>query len=410
MRIGEAVRVGLAGLETHKLRTFLTALGIIFGVASVIAMLSIGEGAKQEALEQFSLLGIQNVIVHHRGIPASAATGEATQPSPGLTLADARAVALTNPLVDLVIPAAERERSVRHGREEASVPVVGTTPDLPQATGQSVVRGRFFSHQDVLDTRRVCVLGSGVARDLFLFEDPVGARLKVGSEWYTVVGVLAPRGSGGGEDLEYVRDTNRDVYVPISNVLHRMGPEEDQAELDRMVVRVADHERVREAANILSRTLARRHRGVSDYELVVPEQLLRQRQSTLRIFNVVMGAIAGISLMVGGIGIMNIMLASVMERTREIGVRRALGATHRDILLQFLLEAVAVSILGAMVGIILGFALTQAIATYAGWRTVVSATAVLLAVGVAASVGIVFGIYPARRAARMDPIESLRYE
>jgi putative ABC transport system permease protein len=143
---------------------------------------------------------------------------------------------------------------------------------------------------------------------------------------------------------------------------------------------------------------------------VVPEQLLRQRQSTLRIFNVVMGAIAGISLMVGGIGIMNIMLASVMERTREIGVRRALGATHRDILLQFLLEAVAVSILGAMVGIILGFALTQAIATYAGWRTVVSATAVLLAVGVAASVGIVFGIYPARRAARMDPIESLRYE
>jgi len=410
MRIGEGVRVGLAGLETHKLRTFLTALGIIFGVASVIAMLSIGEGAKQEALEQFSLLGIQNVIVHHRTVSKPGSDDGDAPPSSGLTLADARAVAITNPLVETVVPAAQRERRVRHAREEATVPVVGTTPDLPLVTGQSVIRGRFFSARDVLDTRRVCVLGSGVARDLFPFEDPLGASIKIGTDWYTVIGVLAARGSGGDEDVEYVRDTNRDVYVPLSNVLTRMGPEDDQAELDRLVVRVTDHERVREAASILSRTLRRRHRGVGDYELVVPEKLLRQRQSTLRIFNVVMGAIAGISLMVGGIGIMNIMLASVLERTREIGVRRALGATHRDILLQFLLEAVAVSILGAMVGILLGFGLTQAIATYAGWRTVVSIGAVFLSVGVAATVGIVFGIYPARRAARMDPIESLRYE
>jgi putative ABC transport system permease protein len=288
--------------------------------------------------------------------------------------------------------------------------VVGTTSEYAQAMNIRPPRGRFFNETEVSKVKRVCVLGAGVKRDLFQFEDALGERVKIGRDWYTVIGVLDRMAGGGADAQSPVRDSNRDIYVPISNVLHRISRDPLESEINRMVATVADGDRIREAANILASMLSRRHSGVEDFRIIIPEELMRQKRATQRIFNIVMGAIAGISLLVGGIGIMNIMLASILERTREIGVRRAMGATQREIMTQFLLEAVAVSFLGGVLGIAVGFGLTQAIASYAGWPTVVAPWSVLLAFGVSATVGVVFGFYPARRAARLRPIECLRYE
>jgi putative ABC transport system permease protein len=275
----------------------------------------------------------------------------------------------------------------------------------------------------------VCVLGSAVRRELFPLGGALGSEVKIGGQWLTVVGVMARRDGGiegsadggtgspnagagrsaGGASIG-AGDPNVEVYVPLSTVLRRFVHDAGGSELSSLIVRITDPDRSVEAADLLARVLQRRHAGAEDYRLVVPEALLRQRQATQRIFNIVMGAIAGISLLVGGIGIMNIMLASVLERTREIGIRRAVGATRRDVMGQFLTEAVVVSVLGGVIGIGVGFALTQIIATAAGWRTAVPIPAVVLAFGVSAAVGIVFGWMPARRAAQLTPIESLRYE
>ena len=228
--------------------------------------------------------------------------------------------------------------------------------------------------------------------------------------WYTVVGVMAGADVSAANELEDIRDTARDLYLPVGAALQRLNVKPYTSELHRLIVQVDDTDRLNEAAGVLSSVIKRRHRGVEDHRIVVPAHLIRQQQSTQRIFNVVMGAIAGISLLVGGIGIMNIMLASALERTREIGLRRAVGATERDILLQFLLEAVGVSFLGGIIGVAVGLGLTAAIAVYAGWPVAIAPWSVLLAFGVSAAVGIAFGYYPARRAARLSPIESLRYE
>jgi putative ABC transport system permease protein len=254
----------------------------------------------------------------------------------------------------------------------------------------------------------VCVLGAGIKRDLFYFRDPLGARVKIGDDWFTVVGVMEHKLAGGAEMAG--NDMNQQIYIPLSTSLQRFTLDPFESEIDRIVARVGEPERVREAANIIQTTLARRHSNAADYQISIPEELLRQRQQTQRIFNIVMGCIAGISLLVGGIGIMNIMLASVLERTREIGIRRAIGATRKDIMGQFLVEAALLSFLGGMIGIILGWSMSYVITLYAGWKTIVSIFSVILAFGVSATVGILFGFYPARQAALMDPIESLRYE
>jgi len=408
MNYQESILIGFQGIQTHKLRSILTALGIIFGVAAVISMLSIGEGAKQEALEQIQVMGMNNIIINDIPIEDEEQGKGRTNLSRGLTLGDAYAIEKVNPLVELVAPQREISDQIRYKQEKVDATIIGTTPDYEELMSYYARNGAFFNYLDVREARRVCVLGADIKARLFFFEDPLGRNVKIGKQWYTVVGVMQkkPVASGTGQ----VTNLNQNVYVPITCAIKRFSHLPFESEIDQITVKVRDADRIQEAANIINQTMRRRHNEVSDFSITIPEALLKQKQKTQRIFNIVMGAIAGISLLVGGIGIMNIMLASVLERTREIGIRRAVGARQKDILGQFLVEAVVLSFVGGMLGIVFGFALTKMIALYAGWRTIVSVPAIFLAFSVSAAVGIIFGLYPARQAAMLDPIDSLRYE
>ena len=409
MNVRESIEIGLEGIRAHKLRAVLTALGIIFGVAAVIAMLSIGEGAKQEALEQIQLMGMNNILINDIPIEDEAEGKGRSNFSRGLTLEDAGAIQEVNPLIAVCVPERLSRAEIFYGRERVDATVVGTLPAYERVMNFYPGNGAFFTYLDVQEARRVCVLGSEIKWNLFFFQDPLGKRIKIGQQWYTVVGTMETKpnaglGSGAGDNF------NRNVYIPITAAIKRFPRAVFSSEIDRIIVQVRDAERIQEAANIVNKSMQRRHNMVSDFNITIPEALLKQRQKTQRIFNIVMGAIAGISLLVGGIGIMNIMLASVMERTREVGVRRAVGAKRSDILGQFLVEAIVLSFVGGLLGVVLGFILTKVIAVYAGWCTIVSVAAIFLAFGVSAAVGIIFGIYPARQAAKLDPIVSLRYE
>ncbi len=411
MDFHESFSVSLEGLNSHKLRSFLTMLGIIFGVAAVIAMLSIGAGAKQEALDEIKLLGMNNIIMTSQPIYTQDDETGTVVEAKGLTLEDARSLNVLNPLVEASVPQKMISQiRVSRGSKTTTATVVGTTPDLQNVLNLVLIAGNFFNFEDMHDFRRVCVLGYQIHQDLFTYENPVGEQIKVGDSWFTVAGVVEARprttGRGGVGD----RDMNLDVYIPLETLSYRFDLDPADAEVDQIILKVTNEERIKEATNLANNLLGLRHHLIEDYRIVVPEELLRQSQRTQRIFNIVMGAIASISLLVGGIGIMNIMLASILERTREIGIRRAIGATRRDILGQFLIEAVVLSFAGGFLGIFIGFLMTKVISSYAGWKTIVDIGSVLLAFCVSAGVGIVFGIYPARKAALLDPIESLRYE
>ncbi len=430
MNFGANAAIGLEGLRVHKLRSFLTSLGIIFGVAAVIAMLSIGEGARREALEQIRLLGTNNILV--RSKPSPPPTGERTRPSfsTGLVAADGEAIREICPFVERVVPQWEKSAFAQAGSARTEARVIGTTPDFLVVFGYRLREGSFLLPEQLVARANVCVLADDVKKALFPFEAALGKRVKLDDQWFEVIGVMERQLSPGSAvpNLQ-VRNLNLDVYLPLTTAREKlerrppgassnanMNMNDDDAPivrpeaLDQIAVRVSSEEGIDEAAAVVRRILSRRHFGVVDYEIVVPEALVRQSQKTQRIFNVVMGAIAGISLLVGGIGIMNIMLASVWERTKEIGIRRALGATRRDVLSQFLFEASVLSIAGGLVGIAVGIGLTRAITLFAAWKTVVSIPAVVAAFVVSAAVGISFGYYPAKRAALQDPIESLRYE
>jgi len=382
-------------------------------VAAVIAMLSIGEGAKQEALEQIKLMGIDNVIVRDTGVTGGDAAAEEQRSnfSLGLDLEDAAAAADILPSVTAVAPQKEYTLTASFGDQSIATTILATTPDYARIYNFRPTSGSFITDIDIRDRAQVCVLGASIKEDLFYYQDPVGEKIRLGDEWFTVVGVMERRAVSAGTSSDVVnRDVNRDVYVPISSAHSRFELPSLASQVDQLTLKVGDADRINETAVILNRMLVRRHNGVQDFRIIIPEELLRQSQETQRIFNIVMGAIAGISLLVGGIGIMNIMLATVLERTKEIGIRRAVGATRRDIMSQFLVESIFLSFLGGVVGIALGFGLTKIISLYAQWSTIVSSYAVVLSFGVSAAVGIVFGAYPAAKAARLDPIESLRYE
>jgi putative ABC transport system permease protein len=427
-------QISLDSLAAHKLRTFLTMLGVIFGVGAVIAMLSIGEGAKQEALEQISILGINNVIVSAKEPEEGLSSDLGLARSPGLSLADGENIAQFTELVANVVPQRfEAVKTIYHGSDEAPVRVVATIPSYVYSSSIEVERGRFITDSDNSSFAQVCVLGAKAKRSLFAFEDPVGRTVRIGDLNFAIVGIMADKyiGRGKVEGFE-LKNLNEDVYIPINTALkkfdrsfletrtrsgrHWRSTEEEEPqkfnipEIDQLTVTVTDLKYVNALTRLIDRVMQRRHFGVDDYNIVVPESLLRQTQKTQRIFNIIMGAIAGISLLVGGIGIMNIMLATVLERTREIGVRRAVGATRLDIMRQFLVEAVAICLVGCFIGIGLGLALAKVISFYAEWPTIVSIFSIFLAVGVSTTVGIVFGLYPAGKAARLDVIEALRYE
>ncbi|SDM62662.1 putative ABC transport system permease protein [Catalinimonas alkaloidigena] len=434
------VFIALEAILANKLRAGLTALGIIFGVAAVIAMMAVGKGAQQEILEQIKLVGVNNIVIapvveqEEEEVTAT----EVAKPrkfSPGLTLLDARSILDILPEIEAVSPEIQLETSVVHGGMRRSTKVVGVTPDYFDIYNFSLEEGSMFNERQMERGEQVCIIGKSIRTRFFSQTNPVGKYLKCGAHWMRIVGVLEERTVANNSVSRLgIRDFNMDVYIPIQTMLIRYenralvtqamlqkaarqgGESQEQKsatnyhQLDRLVVKVADTDVLTPYAEVISRMLARRHYDVIDYEITIPELLLKQQQRTKDIFNLVLGAIAGISLLVGGIGIMNIMLASVLERIREIGLRLSLGARKEDIVLQFLVEATLISLSGGLIGVILGIVLAYTIASVADIPTIVSPASVILSFGVAATVGLIFGIAPARRAAQQDPITSLRYE
>ncbi|MFH0765712.1 MAG: ABC transporter permease [Calditrichota bacterium] len=400
------------GLKTHKLRSGLTTLGVIFGVAAVIGMASIGEGAKREALRQIELMGANNILV-------DAAISEEENRDPntiernpkGLTAADAEALQQVLGESVLVTPVMIAEIEARSISGKAKLNVIASNTNYFTLQKLNLSVGRALTEADNNAFKRVCVLGWKARRELYPLEDPIGRPVKIQGELFTVVGVVDQRLASGGEIEGFkLRDENRDIYLPLNTALILHLSDQGRTEITRIVIQLESPLHLTQYSGLIDRILDRRHRQAGDYRIIVPEQLLRQHQQTQRIFNIVMGAIASISLLVGGIGIMNIMLASVLERTREIGIRRAVGATQADITRQFLTEAALLSLIGGIIGVIIGVLLAKVISIYAGWETAVSGWAILTALGVSAGVGILFGYLPARRAAKLDPIMALRFE
>ncbi|MFP3939814.1 MAG: ABC transporter permease [Thermoanaerobaculia bacterium] len=407
----EAMASAFESLGGHKLRSGLTMLGMIFGVGAVIAMLSIGAGAERQALEMVELLGLRNVLVRSVELEDPERT-ELRKKSPGVAPRDAEAIAGAVPGVELTAQRIEVEPyTVLAAGASTDAEVFGVSHHVGGLLELDLSEGRFLDALDEAEHAQVSVIGHRVRRDLFGFGPAVGEVLKVDDVWLRVVGVLAP-GPGAGSTIEGVSvgGTGGQILLPVSTARRKFDHDPLASPLDEIIVRLAPGTASGAAAEAIRGILERLHAGARDYELVVPEALLAQAQRTQRLFNLVMGAIAGISLLVGGIGIMNIMLATVLERTREIGVRRAVGARQRDIRFQFVVESFAISLVGGLAGIVAGLGLAWGVAAWAGWETVVTPGTVLLATGVAVAVGLASGIYPAHRAAALHPIEALRYE
>ena len=417
-------KLAVRNLLLHKLRSFLTLLGTILGVASVIAMVSIGEGSKQEALEQIRRLGAANVIIRSvKPQPSSDTAANATSVvlAYGLTFADLRALQDLHIPNAAIVPAVIHKKNLQHGkRHTRGARVVATTERLPEVK-MLHIKGRFFTADDVSKSANVIVIGSRIANDLFGYEDPIGQSLLVGDDAYRVVGVVGMRDSGSASPLsENVGDENSDLYVPISAAQNRMGIVQRlvdtgsrqyvRIELSEITVELPDQAQVRPYAAVVRNILTQSHGDKKDYDIQVPLELLNQAEREKRLWNLVLGSIAGISLLVGGIGIMNIMLATVTERTREIGIRRAIGAKRRHIIMQFLMETTVLSTSGGLLGVVLGVALPLLFTFALGITTSTSLISIVVAFSISVATGIIFGVYPAYKAARMNPIEALRHQ
>ncbi|MCO6438714.1 MAG: ABC transporter permease [Phycisphaerae bacterium] len=422
----ETFKLGLHNLRLHKLRSFLTSLGIIFGVAAVICMLSISEGASADELRMLELLGTKNIIVNSVKPPQTreVAQGNTNLVEYGITTADLDIIEATVPHVAAVVPLKTVSYRVRRGERQAPIDVVGTTPEFFGTINVSVNRGRAITDEDMLEKKNVCVIGEEIARELFPFSDPLGETILAdqfpSAVPFVVVGVLnsvltAGTPAKGVED----RNLNRDVLVPLttaraqfSDTTRRVGSgsrEFIKMQFSGVYVAADKIEHVLPVSRMVQRVFEHAH-DKADYEIKVPLERLEQAKRKKRNNQIVLGFIAGISLLVGGIGIMNIMLATVTERTREIGIRRALGAKQRDITVQFLVETVVLSTGGGLLGVALGVGGSHIVSGIAGWQTIVSGWSVAVSFSLSVLVGILFGMYPAMSAARLDPIEALRHE
>jgi putative ABC transport system permease protein len=429
--IKRTVKLGLKSLWMHRLRSTLTALGIIFGVCSVIAMLAIGEGASREAQEAIARLGSTNLIIETVQPPKERADTGQTQEvrSYGLTYKDAESIHNTVPNVEVVVPIREIDQEARYLKSKVAIKIIGTIPWYTEISPVHVVHGRFLSSIDLHQQQSVCVVDEQLVRALFAFEEPVGKDVSIQGNSYRVVGVAgAPPLRGRQSDLDKAMQvaTGADsgaagnVYIPLSTAKSRFSElsaaftggkqSVERVQLQKITVKVQTTEQVLPARDILDTLLMRLHKDKKDYRIVIPLELLRQAKRTKLIFSIVLGSIATISLLVGGIGIMNIMLATVSERTREIGIRRALGARKADIMVQFLSETLLLTLVGGILGIILGSSIPFLVTHFSRMPTIITGSSLVLAFGISAMVGLFSGLYPAYRAANMDPIESLRHE
>ncbi|MFO7976854.1 MAG: ABC transporter permease [Candidatus Hydrogenedentota bacterium] len=427
------IKLGFKSIWLHRLRSLLTVLGIVFGVCSVIAMLAIGEGASYEAQEQIRRLGSNNIIV--RSVKPPEEKGSTSQRTwlieYGLTYTDLERIRATLPSVEILVPARIMRKDIWNGGRRVDCDIYGTVPWYPQVNNHGVAKGRFFTDMEIKDGTNVAVLDAGMEPALFPIDTAIGNTVRAGSQYYHIIGIMEPKSArvtANTTDTSIPTSSNNGngasgssyrIYVPLTAARKQFGEtlvnrqsgsyEATRVELHEVTVKVARLGEVVDAARVIGDLLAAHHRKM-DYEVVVPLELLRQAERTKRIFNIVLGAIAAISLLVGGIGIMNIMLASVTERTREIGIRRALGAKRRDIIVQFLIETVLLSGAGGVIGVCLGIAIPGVITWFAPMKTIVTLWSPLIAFSISAMVGVVFGIYPAIRAANMDPVEALRHE
>lgn len=442
-KIASNFPIAVDAIKANKIRSLLTALGIIFGVGAVIAMMAIGSGAQQEILEQIKLVGANNIVITPIVKQVEEEVTESfgiQQPefSPGLTLLDVHSIKEFVPGIQRTSPEIIIDTHLIKNGIRRSAKLVGIDSTYFSITNFNIVSGKNFNSDQLLKGDPVCIIGRGIQTKFFSQENPIGKSIKCGKHWLKVVGVLEQRTISKKSIANLgIRDYNMDVYTPIQTVLvryknraavtsaliqravqnNRNQNEENEAtapvnyhQLDRLVVQIANSETMTATSEVISRMLKRRHYEVVDYQISIPELLLQQQQRTKRIFNIVLGAIAAISLLVGGIGIMNIMLASVMERIKEIGLRLSVGAKKQDIVFQFLFEAILISVSGGILGIILGWIFAVIVSNVADIPTIISLFSILLAFGVAATIGVIFGIAPARRAAKQDPIASLRHE
>lgn len=412
------VRFGGKNLWLHKLRSFLTMLGIVFGVASVIAMLAIGEGASFEAREKIKELGSNNIIVRSVKPPEDATAQRTILDVYGLTPVDFKKIS-SIPSIERIIPTWEMKEEIWHLNKSTPGRVVGTMPGYAETANLRVREGgRFINEVDMRESKTVAVIGSSIKNILFPATNPIGEEVKVKGNYFQIIGVIEAKAFSKEIGDFVVEDINFDVYLPLNTTRDFFGEitlakgswwDRTWVKFHSFVVHVKDTDKIVATSSLINRILQSTHKE-EDFEILVPLTLLKQAEHTKRIFNIVLGSIAAISLVVGGIGIMNIMLATVTERTREIGIRRALGAKRKDIIYQFVTEAVILSASGGFVGVALGVIIPKIVAKFADMITVVTLWSVLLAFVISVAVGITFGIYPAKKAAYLDPIEALRYE
>ncbi len=412
MEFQENIRVAISGLIEHKFRSFLTMLGIIFGVASVIAMLSIGEGAKREAIAKYQDLGVNNIIVREKDLSDQELEDVRAKFSQGLSLNDAEVIGKIVPGVKKIACQAEIDTEVKYADQSSRSTVIGITPDFAELLNYSTDKGTLISEDHYDRNLRVCVLGAGIAKSLFKHKNPIGQMVKLDDQWFEVVGVLKSKALFTETVGELAsRDLNTDVYIPLTAFLDRFTPANQlKSEIQQITIQVDNSDQLVETSDLITAIINRHHFNNDDYSIVIPYELLKQEEKERRIYNILLGAIAAISLIVGGIGIMNIMLATVMERTREIGIRRAIGARKADIMSQFVSEAVAISITGGLIGVVLGVSLSLLITLFTDVHTFIRGYSVFVAFGFSVVVGISFGYLPAKNAANLKPIDSIRYE
>lgn len=441
------LNIAIEAVFSNKLRSMLTALGIIFGVAAVIAMLAIGTGAKQEILNQIKLVGVNNIIISSKNVKNKSSEENSTnlvkeKYSPGLTLKDAESIKKIIPSVKLVSPEVIYKTFIVNNGIRKQESLIGVNPDFFEIFNLSFENGKMFNDFELNNGNAVCIIGSVIKTNFFPKENPIGKYIKCGDIWLKVIGVLKNKNVSQKSSKDIgISNYNNSVFAPIKTILLRfkdrsvinsnaisnveeLYPVEvsvvsisgngtssiNNNQIDKIIVQVKESELLVPTTEVLEKMLKRRHYDVEDIEIIAPELLLKQEQKTKNIFNIVLGAIASISLIVGGIGIMNIMLASVMERIKEIGLRMAIGATKKDIILQFITEATLISVTGGIIGIILGFLLAKIITQTTGILTIISPISIIISFGVSASIGIIFGYMPAKNASEKDPVSSLRHE